>query len=61
MEGGRMNAQEYIDIIQESTVELSGWEEDFLESIQVRLDNGKELTPAQEDKLRQIYDKAVIR
>ena len=56
-----MDAQEYIDIIRMTPVEVSKWEDEFLESIQDRLDNGKELTQAQEDKLHQIYDKVVIR
>lgn len=37
--------------------DLTTWEEDFLESISKRLENGKELTEGQEKTLEDIYEK----
>lgn len=37
--------------------ELSGWEEEFIESITEQIDDGRTLTEAQLDKLEQIWNK----
>jgi hypothetical protein len=36
---------------------LSEWEEDFIESIQNQLSDGRRLTPRQIEKLEEIWDK----
>ena len=45
------------DIETEASDKLNDWENSFISQITLRLDQGYQLTKAQEDKLEQIYVK----
>lgn len=45
---------EMIEILEDNRGHLSKWEESFLDSILEQLDSDVELTPSQEDELREI-------
>jgi hypothetical protein len=60
-----MTEQRMIDDIAEACgvggtrggIDLTAWEEDFVDSIKERLSYGDQLTPRQKDRLREIWDR----
>lgn len=44
-----------IDKIKESNKPTSSWEEDFIASIEDRIENGEKISNAQANKLQEIY------
>jgi hypothetical protein len=45
---------------QSSTLNLSTWEDDFIDSLRQQIDSGRSLTERQKDKLRDIYEDKVL-
>lgn len=43
--------------IYDSELELSDWEQDFVDDIAGQIDEGKDLSKKQDKKLKQIYEK----
>lgn len=54
-----MTNEEMLEILQDRYHLLSAWEENFINSLAEQLDNGDDLTPRQEDKLRSIFRDAI--
>jgi hypothetical protein len=59
-----MNAADALSMLEEiedadHKDKLNDWEEEFLESIQEWADSGRDLTEKQQEKLEQIYEKAI--
>ena len=46
-----------LDAIDDGDLEPSNWEEEFIESVESRLNNGQELMGSQSDKLEELWKK----